>query len=448
MIKTDEHILPVDDLLPEPVYPLNEIRNLLNRLIKSFDFGLQEGSFLHTLIILTIVLIVVGLFDFLLRKIFVVFLPKLLRKLSFFRESGFLIDNLVSKFVRVVSVLLLNALIPLVWPEPVLWRTIFAIICNVWIVILVSQLIAKCFDAIRQNMLRSEKYRNSPFVNLFQVFKGIVYFIAILCIIAILFSLDFKSIGTGLTALSAVLMLVFKDSILGFVASIQLSNNDMVRVGDWITIPSQGVDGDVLEISLGTIKIRNFDNTVSTVPPYSLISNSVQNWRQMKESGGRRVKRAIFIDMQSIKHADEALLERLKNAPELHDYIITAVEDIERHNRERGVSDSFSRRGLTNVGIFRRYILEYLMNHEGVHKTYTCMVRQLPPADNGLPLELYFFTTSTVWVEYEGIQSDIFDHLLSVIHVFDLNIFQNVNGNSLSSCISVLSESSSSGVNE
>ncbi|MDN4753717.1 mechanosensitive ion channel [Porphyromonadaceae bacterium W3.11] len=448
-IAIEERPIPVDKLLDDMKYPLKEIRDGISNLIENLNFGIEEGTFLYTLILFVVVLLSVAILDFIFRFIFVRLLPKLLRKIPALENSGKAAKNISSKIVRVIAISLLISLLPIVWPRPnSFWRVIITVVCNVWIVIVVTQLIANIFSGLRSSMLSSVKYRHSPFVNLFQVFKGITYFIATLVIISIIFSLNMTTIATSLTALSAVLMLVFKDSILGFVASIQLSNNDMVRVGDWITVPSQGVDGDVIDISLATVKVRSFDMTVYTVPPYTLVSTSVQNWRPMQEAGGRRVKRALYIDMKSIRYADNELLERVKNAPELRDYIVKAVDEINKDNVEKGRADSFSRRGLTNIGIFRRYIVEYLKNHPEVNdRNFTCMVRQLQPTGTGLPLELYFFTNTTVWVDYERIQSDIFDHLMAVIGVFDLKIFQDINGNSILP-IPVLPEESPRELNE
>lgn len=430
-MQTDAPNLSVENILGGLDSPLQEIRNLLINFIDMFNLGIAKDSVWYSLIVLAIVFVFVGVLDLLMRLLFVSFLPKLLRKIPALEHSGKSAKRFTTKMVRAVSVFLLLSLLPVVFPTKCLWRVILTIICKVWLTIAVTQLFARLFDALRGSMLDNEKHRNSPFVNLFQFIKAIIYFIAALVIISILFSLDMKTIGASLTALSAVLMLVFKDSILGFVASIQLSANDMVRVGDWITVPSQGVDGEVMDISLATIKVKNFDMTVSTLPPYSLMSTAVQNWRPMQELGARRAKRSLFIDMQTIKYADASLLERLKNSPELRDYISMTVEEIKKDNADKGVAGSFSKRGLTNIGIFRRYIQEYLKNHPGVNHNLTCIVRQLQPIETGLPLELYFFVNTAAWANYEAIQSDIFDHLMAVISVFDLNIFQNINGSNV-----------------
>ena len=421
----------VEELISDTLYPMADIRDGLNQVFDYLNLGLVEGSFLYTLLVFGVVLGVTIVLELLLRLLFIRTAPKLLKRFSIFASNGIGNKKIISKLIRIISVSFFSGLLPLVWPRPVIWFHLVSSICSVWVIILIAQIIAFIFNAVRSFMLESDKYNNSPFINLFQVFKAITYFVATLFVISVVFSLNMSTIGASLTALSAVLMLVFKDSILGFVASIQLSNNDMVRVGDWITMNKYGVDGDVIDISLATIKVKNFDHTVSTIPPYSMISESFQNWRPMQEDGGRRVKRSIFIDMQSIKYADEQLLDKLKNSKELRDYIDTAVLEIKKDNEARGVANSYSKRGLTNIGIFRRYIEEYLKNHPRVHKEFTCMVRQQQPTELGLPLELYFFTNTTVWLEYEGIQSDIFDHLLAVIPVFDLKVFQNINGNNM-----------------
>lgn len=421
----------IEQVLTEKMYPMSDVRAWLDELIHYITPGLEEGGLVYVLLSLGIILGFSFLIWLLLKLLFVTTLPKLMQRVSFLSTAGTVNGKIIKKLISIITVSIFTSLLPVVWPVPTLWFNILKALCNVYIVWTVAQIIGYLFDVGRRNMLQSSKYSNSPFINLFQVFKGFVFFIAILIIISIIFKVDMTAIGAGLTALSAVLMLVFKDTILGFVASIQLSNNDMVRVGDWITVPKYGVDGDVIDISLATIKVKNFDNTVSTLPPYSLISESFQNWRPMQEDGGRRVKRSIDIDIQTIKHADDALLDRLRNAPVLKDYINTALEDIIKDNKARGLENSYAGRGLTNVGLYRRYIDLYLKDHPRVHKAFTCMVRQQQPTSKGLPIELYFFTNTTVWAEYEDIQSDIFDHLLSVISVFELSVFQEVNAYTL-----------------
>lgn len=422
----------LEEKIIEKIYPMREIRTALDKFLDVFNLGLAEGSLPYQLLSLAVVIAFTVLVWMILKFIFVRAIPNLMGRIP--SLSGASLNNtktIINKIIGIISLSIFSSLLPVIWPEPTLWFNILKDISSIVVTWLVAQGIATIFDIIRSNLLASTKYSNSPFINLFQVFKGVVYFIAVLVIISIIFNVNMTAIGAGLTAISAVLMLIFKDTILGFVASIQLSNNDMVRVGDWITMEKHGVDGDVIDISLGTIKVKNFDNTISTIPPYSMISESFQNWRPMQESGGRRVKRSLFVDMQSIKFADEELLKKLKTSPTLAKYIDEVMAEMRKENKERGLEASFSRRDFTNVGLYRRYIELYLKNHNRVHPRFTCMVRQQQPTAQGLPLELYFFTNTTVWVEYEAIQSDVFDHLLAVIGIFELSVFQNVNGRNI-----------------
>jgi miniconductance mechanosensitive channel len=228
----------------------------------------------------------------------------------------------------------------------------------------------------------------------------------------------------------AILLLIFKDSILGFVAGWQLSANDMLRQGDWITVPKYGADGNVEEISLYSVKVRNFDNTITTVPPYSLVSESFQNWRGMQESGGRRVKRSVLIDMSTIKFCTPEMLERFSKIKYLQEYIKNTEYEIERYNRENEVDNSVlvNGRRQTNIGVFRAYLQEYISRHPEVNQEMTHMVRQLQPTERGIPVELYFFIRIKDWVYYESVQSDIFDHVLAIIPQFDLKVFQYPTG--------------------
>jgi miniconductance mechanosensitive channel len=246
-----------------------------------------------------------------------------------------------------------------------------------------------------------------------------------LLIIATLINKDPALILGGLTALSAIVMLVFKDSIVGLVAGIQLSFNDLVRVGDWIEIPGQGADGDVIDIMLTTVLVQNWDNTIVSVPAYDLISRAFKNWRGMSESGGRRIKRAINIDLTTVRFLEEEDIKKLKKINLISDYLEKKQEDIRTDNAKLGdKADAYNARRLSNIGTFRRYCYEYLKKNPNISDKFTCMVRQLAPTSEGIPLEIYAFSSNTAWVAYEDIQSDIFDHFLSIISVFGLKVYQ------------------------
>lgn len=412
---------------------MEEIRIALNKLLAKLSFIPSEDAFafsdmLRPALILVLVLAATIIVELLLRTIFVRLLPSLLKRMPRLGDLHPESKQLLSKATRICSVSIFSGLLSLPFPkEDNMVRKFLAILCSIYVAILVVKILNIILRGLRKWMLTSPKYRNTPFVNLFQVFEIIIYFLGALYIISLIFDMDMKTLFGSLAALSAVFMLVFKDTLLGFVASIQLSSNDMIRVGDWITSPKHNVDGDVVEISLATVKIRGFDNTMYTIPPYALVADPVINWRAMQETGARRCMRNIYVDMKTIKYADDALIERLKNSAALGSYICTVTDEMKQENALAKENDPLSQRRLTNVGLFRRYIIEYLRNHKQVDQSQTLMVRQRDPEDRGLPLQLYFFTATTVWVEYEGIVSDVFDHVIAVVRYFDLELFQNIN---------------------
>jgi miniconductance mechanosensitive channel len=249
-----------------------------------------------------------------------------------------------------------------------------------------------------------------------------------------------------LGALTAVLLLVFRDAILGFVAGIMISANQMVRIGDWIEMPKTGADGNVIDISLTTVKVQNFDKTITAIPAYSLISDSFKNWRGMKEAGGRRIKRAINIDLRSVGFADEAMLARWHRIDLLKDYLDEKQQEVDEENQESGTDLSILGNGrrLTNIGTFRAYCVAYLRAHPRIRQDLTFLVRQLSPTEHGLPLEIYVFANDTIWANYEGIQADIFDHLLSVVGEFDLRVFQQPSGADVQAAAAALTPRSGS----
>ena len=250
--------------------------------------------------------------------------------------------------------------------------------------------------------------------------------------------LPLKGIFQGIKLIGAILvgilMLVFKDPILGLVAGIQLSANDMLKLGDWLEMPKYGADGAVIDIGLTTVKVRNWDNTITTIPTWSLVSDSFKNWSGMSASGGRRIKRSISIDVTSIRFLDEDEMQRLNKAHLLKPYLTSRHQEINEWNRQQGSTESvLNLRRMTNIGTFRAYLNEYLRNHPRIRKDMTLMVRQLAPGDNGLPLEIYAFTNTVVWLEYESIQADIFDHIFAIVEEFGLRLHQSPTGNDIRS---------------
>lgn len=268
--------------------------------------------------------------------------------------------------------------------------------------------------------------KDKPIDSYIQVFMIFAWAIGIFYVFSIITGIELWKFFTALGTASAIIILVFRDTILGFVASIQVSINDMVRIGDWITFDKYEADGDVIEINLATVKVQNFDKTITTIPTYALISDSFKNWRGMADSDGRRIKRALLIKQESIRFLEKSDVEVLQKIELISEYIKNRETDIEKHNTERKVDKSLliNGRNLTNLGVFRKYIDAYLNNHSGVNKEMIIMVRQLDPTSQGIPMEVYAFSNDKRWANYEYIMADIFDHLLAAISYFDLEGFE------------------------
>ena len=275
-----------------------------------------------------------------------------------------------------------------------------------------------------------ESLRGRPLKGLLQTLQVLLWFIGGIVVVSVLIGQSPLTLLAGLGASAAILMLVFKDSIMGFVSGVQLSANDMLKVGDWITMPKYGANGYVIEVTLNTVKVRNFDNTITTIPPYLLVSDSFQNWRGMRESGGRRVKRSINIDMTSVRFCTPEMLEKFRKINLLKDYIDQTEEVVRVYNEENHIDNEVlvNGRRQTNLGVFRAYLTAYLKSLPVVNTELNCMVRHLQPTDHGLPVELYFFSNVKDWIPYEAVQADVFDHVLAIIPEFDLRVFQSPSG--------------------
>jgi miniconductance mechanosensitive channel len=280
--------------------------------------------------------------------------------------------------------------------------------------------------------------QNRPIKGYLQLFKILIFFLSGIMIVAILLERDPTGLLTGLGAMAAVLLLVFKDTILGFVASIQLSANNMVKIGDWVEMRSRGADGTVIDITLNTIKVQNWDKTISTIPTYAMVSESFINWKGMEESGGRRIKRSVAIDMTTIKLCDSAMLNRFEKFLLIRDYVREKEKEVREYNKKHNISDEdiISGRRQTNIGVFRKYLEMYLDQHQKINQDLIFMVRQLPSSGKGLPIEIYAFCKDQAWARYEAIQADIFDHIFAVIPEFELQVFQEPTGKDITRAVS------------
>ncbi len=294
--------------------------------------------------------------------------------------------------------------------------------------------VKRLLNSIKDYLKTLSNFRDKPIDSYIQVIMIFIWFFGIMVIFSIISGKDIGTFLATLGALSAVILLIFKDTILGFVASIQVTVNDIVRIGDWITMKSYYADGDVIEINLSTVKVQNFDKTITSIPTYKLVSDSFINWRGMSESGGRRIKRSILIKVSSIKFLDDEQLTKLKQIERISSFITKRKEEIEKENKDKGVNKKLllNGRNMTNIGLYRRYALAYLKDHPQISQDLTVMVRQLAPSPEGVPLEIYVFVKDKVWVNYEKIMSDIFDHLLAAIPTFDLECFEYTSEKSFS----------------
>lgn len=307
---------------------------------------------------------------------------------------------------------------------------IINLVVNLYLIVIVLFIIDGGLNFMRAIWEKGPLGRRFPAKSFVQAIKLLVNLIGIIFILSAVLGKSPLVLFSGLGAVTAILLLIFKDAILGLVAGFQLSVNNMVMVGDWIEMPARGADGEVIDVSLTTVKVQNWDKTITTIPTYALITDSFKNWRGMSDSGGRRIKRALHIDMRTIQFADEQLLERFKRIRLLRPYLNAKLEEIQKHNADVGddLAELINGRRLTNVGTFRAYCLAYLRSHPKVHKDMTLLVRQLAPEEHGLPIEIYVFTNDTAWARYEDIQADFFDHFLSILPEFKLSAYQSPSG--------------------
>lgn len=344
-------------------------------------------------------------------------------------------DHLVTNRVfRAVAYLLplmfMDFFFSIVFDQYPTWRSLANRVLDVLIIVVVLVSINRTLNALRDIIQEKAIYRDKPIQSYFQISKIVVTGIFIILILARVTNQSPLFFLTSLGAMTAILVLVFKDTILGFVGSIQLAANDMIRIGDWVTMEKYGADGTVIEINLATVKVQNFDKTITTIPTYAFISDSFINWRGMQESDGRRIKRSMFIQIDTIHFASDALLEKLSGIKVLEEYVHITQRNVEAYNAEHGFGedDSINARRQTNIGLFRMYVEKYLANHPEINHEMPLISRQLAPTPNGIPLEIYCFTRDKDWKSYERVMADIFDHLFATIEAFELELFENPSG--------------------
>ncbi|WP_212112256.1 mechanosensitive ion channel family protein [Bartonella queenslandensis] len=354
------------------------------------------------------------------------------KKLSSFLPKNTTTDiqNVIQYLANIISAFILSVGVNFIPTLPDAFSTVIDNVSNAFIIFFVVLTISSCLNIINILYEQRPTARLKPIKGYIQIAKIALFAIAAVLMVATLIDRSPLILLSGLGAMAAVLLLIFQDTLLSLVAGIQISSTDMVRVGDWIEIPNLGADGDVIEIALHTVKVQNFDNTITSVPIRKLVTDPFKNWRGMQESGGRRIKRSLFIDQSSIHFLTEEEQKYLSRFNLLENYFTQKIAEIAQWNAQLDKNHDVlaNTRRLTNIGTFRAYVFAYLQQHLNINPNMTCMARQLPPTENGLPLEIYCFTNTTVWIEYEQIQGDIFDHLYSILPFFGLKVFQNPSG--------------------
>ena len=377
----------------------------ISRWIDSLGISAGQHNWIYWALAIAIIVIAVLVVNMVCRRLLIPLVKNLISRTRSTWDDVLFNDTLLQDVSHVVSPLLLAVLLPLFFARGSDALEFMLRVNTIYLVVVMAKLLCSLLSSFYELSNRKNQLRNQSLKGVYQMLKIVVVCIALIIIVSLLIGKNPSYILTALGASAAVLMLVFKDMILGLVAGVQLSANDMLRPGDWIEMPKYGADGDVLEVTLTTVKVQNWDKTITTIPPYALVSDSFKNWRGMKESGGRRVKRSIYIDMRSISFCTAEQMAHFEQKGWL--------QGVDRE-------DQF----VVNLHIFRNYLESYLRTHHRVNQQMTIMVRQLQPTAQGLPLELYFFSDGTDWIPYEHLQSEIFEHVFAVLPTFGLRVFQ------------------------
>lgn len=380
-----------------------------------------------TIVIVTIILAYLA--DILVKKIIVSSINRLAKRSKNKWDDVFVEQKVFNRLAHLAPALVIYIALQYIFEAEGVVRFLQNLTQSFMILVVVL-VIDSVLNALHEIYMRLPLSQGRNIKGYVQVVKIVFYLIAVVLIISVFSGKKPSALLAGIGALAAVLLLVFRDTILGFVASIQLSANKMVNVGDWISMPKYNADGDVIDISLNTVKVQNWDKTIATIPTYALVSESFANWKGMELSGGRRIKRSINIDMNSVNFLDRDQIEKFRKFHLLQKYITQKEKEISVYNRALHLEEGVVTNGrkMTNLGTFRKYLEEYLRNHPKINKEMTFLVRHLQPTDTGIPIEIYVFSSEQAWAKYESIQADIFDHILAVLPEFELQVFQNPTG--------------------
>jgi len=392
--------------------------------------GLGETDHVYFLVVIGLIVIVSLIIHLVLHRVVIGFIGRSRREGRTLWQRAFFGHKLFSRLALTLQGVVVFALAGALLEAESLIMQIIEAVTHLWIILFALLALFSLLDAIEEISRSAGSAVKLPLRGIFQSLKLVGTTVALIFAVAFLIGKSPLILFSGLGAMTAVVLLIFKDPIMGLVAGIQLSANNMLSVGDWLEMPQYGADGDVIDISLTTVKVRNWDKTITSIPSYALISDSFKNWRNIEEVGGRRIKRSINIDASSVRFAADEDLEYLRQADLLADYIEDKLAEIDRYNREKGFDpdSAINARRLTNLGILRAYLNAYLGSNENINTDLTYMVRHLDPGPDGIPLQVYAFANQTSWVPYENIQSDIFEHIFAVIPEFGLRLHQAPSG--------------------
>jgi len=392
------------------------------------DLGLSElwAKYLNMLVLLIVTLIIIYLIDLTIKKLLHNFINKIAEKTKSDIDDILNHNHVFHRIAHIIPFYIALYQVPIIFTDFDTIENLISKVLQVIFVLLIIYIIKSVLNSVRDYIRTLPRLKDKPIESFVQVIMIFVWIAGLISIIAIINGAEIWKFFTALGAASAVLLLIFKDTILGFVASIQVSINDMVRIGDWITFEKFGADGNVTEITLATVKVQNFDKTITTIPTYALISDSFKNWRGMENSGGRRIKRAVIIKLNSVKYLSGNEINKLKYIELLSDYLEKRSGDIENYNTKNNINKELliNGRNLTNIGVFRKYVETYIENHSAINKDMMIMTRQLAPTTQGLPIEIYAFSSDKRWQNYEYIMADIFDHVIAAVPYFSLKIFE------------------------
>lgn len=402
------------------------IDSLLQELFELTGISVAYADIFIPGVMLIAILLLSYLLFVITRKILLTIVTRIVRRTQSHWDDALMEHRVFARAAYLVLAYVLYKLIPYALDDYPDLSSFLLLALRIYSLVVVMLVLTALLDAILSIYTTYGVSRSKPIKGYIQLGKILIYIFITIWVISVLIGQNPLILIGGLGAFSAILLLIFKDTILGLVAGVQLSANDMLRPGDWITMQKYDTDGTVTDITLTTIKVQNWDKTISTIPAYSLFTESFKNWRGMEESGGRRIKRSINIDINSIRFCTREMLEKYKQIRYINEYVQSKEVEIQQYNLERNIDTRVMVNGRrqTNIGVFRAYLSAFLMNHPDVHKEMTFLIRHLQPTEKGLPIEIYVFSKVQAWSEYEAIQADIFDHILAIIPEFDLKVFQ------------------------